>query len=77
MGMEVLVGRTLGCEVSRFTAKHFVYELMKNEKFKKGDFERALVEVYKRMDELLVSPYGTEELKKIRKESTQQHRKSP
>jgi len=26
-----------GCEVSRFTAKHFVYELMNNERFKKGD----------------------------------------
>jgi hypothetical protein len=31
------IGANIGCEVSRFTAKHFVYELMNNERFKKGD----------------------------------------
>ena len=64
-----------GYEVSRFTAKHFVHELIHNDKFKKGDAERAMVEVYKRIDEMLVSPYGSEELKRIRKESTQQQNK--
>jgi hypothetical protein len=67
----------VGCEVSRFTAKHFVYELVNNERFKKGDIEKALVDVYKRIDDLLASPYGTEELKRIRKESHQpQNKKS-
>lgn len=49
---------------------------MQNDKFKKGDPERALVEVYKRIDDMLVSPYGTEDLKRIRKDSSQQTKKN-
>lgn len=58
-----------GSEVARFTAKHFVFQLTQNARYQKGEYQKALDETFKRLDELLGSPYGTEELQRIRLKS--------
>ena len=47
-----------GVEVSRFCAKHIVDVLSKNQNFIKANYEKALEETFKSLDELLDTPYG-------------------
>lgn len=56
----------LGPEVSKFVGKFFIPELLKNEQFQMGYYDKALVENFRKMDELLDSEFGTNELIKIR-----------
>jgi serine/threonine protein phosphatase PrpC len=55
-----------GKEVSLYVKKHFVDELRKLDSFKNGNYEAALCEIFKRMDDLLLTKEGEQELKKIR-----------
>lgn len=55
-----------GKEVSLYVKKHFVDELKRLESFKSGNYEVALRELFKHMDEMLLSTAGEQELKKIR-----------
>lgn len=53
--------------MAAFVERHFAKELEENEKFKNGDYEQALKETFFRMDELLVSETGQEEIRNIQK----------
>jgi serine/threonine protein phosphatase PrpC len=55
-----------GKEVSIYVKKHLVNELKSLASFKSGNYESALREVFKRMDDLLLTTTGEQELKKIR-----------
>lgn len=67
----------LGCQVARFVAKHFVYELTQDAKFRNGEYEKSLVNVFKRMDDLLMTEYGQTTLKKIQEESVKKLGRQP
>ena len=54
-----------GKEVSIFTKQFFKDELLKLESFKAKEYEKALKEVFKKMDDMLLSDEGKVELKKI------------
>eukprot|EP00331_Platyophrya_macrostoma_P024731 CAMPEP_0176439384 /NCGR_PEP_ID=MMETSP0127-20121128/19909_1 /TAXON_ID=938130 /ORGANISM="Platyophrya macrostoma, Strain WH" /LENGTH=300 /DNA_ID=CAMNT_0017823639 /DNA_START=53 /DNA_END=955 /DNA_ORIENTATION=+ len=51
-----------GKEVALFVERHFIAELLSNENFKKGIYDKALTETFLRMDELLVTPEGRKEI---------------
>jgi serine/threonine protein phosphatase PrpC len=55
-----------GKEVSLYVKKVFVNELKKLESFKSGNYEQALREIFKKMDDLIQTPAGETELKKIK-----------
>lgn len=61
---------SLGSEVSRFVANHFIEELKNNVAFKQGDVAKALEQNFKRMDELLLTEEAHKELNEIRKNLT-------
>lgn len=52
-----------GKEVAIFVKKHFTEELLKNNTFLKGDMKNALIENFLRMDDIMVTKSGKEELK--------------
>jgi serine/threonine protein phosphatase PrpC len=52
-----------GKEVAQYVKKHFTQELLNNPNYKKGDYKKALTETFLRMDVLLVTKEGKEELK--------------
>lgn len=56
-----------GTEVSKFVEVHFVAELARNEEFLKGNIEAALEQTFYRMDELLQTTEGANELNEIRR----------
>ena len=64
----LMVYMLIGKEVALFVGKNFVKSLLENESFKKKDYEKALIETFLRMDELLLSPSGKKELNAIRAE---------
>lgn len=51
-----------GCEVAHFIAKHFVEEIKKTERFKKGDYKGALIETFLTIDKMLLTEQGKKEL---------------
>lgn len=55
-----------GKEVARFVERHFVEELLKNQSFKKGEYENALTENFLKMDELIQTTEGKKELMAIK-----------
>lgn len=57
---------SLGFEVSEYVSQVFVKELTSLEAYKNKDYEAALNEAFKRIDELIESQAGQKELKKIR-----------
>jgi len=58
-----------GMEVSEFVKRHFVKELVKNQNFKDGNYEKALYENFMRMDEIMLKQDGKKELLNIKKEN--------
>lgn len=56
-----------GTEVSKYVEAHFVTELTHNEDFQKGNIEAALEQTFCRMDEMLQTPEGVNELNEIRR----------
>lgn len=67
MDMEVPFGCDSGPEVSRFVEKNFVKELKACKLYNDQKYKEALVETFKRMDELISSKSGEEQLSLIRK----------
>ncbi|CAD8077881.1 unnamed protein product [Paramecium primaurelia] len=51
---------------ARFVQKHFIEELEKNKNFKDHKFEDALIETFLKMDELLISPEGQNEINEMK-----------
>ena len=56
-----------GKEVSQFVKNHFIEELEQNENFKNNKIKEALKETFIKMDELMKTPEGKNELKEISK----------
>lgn len=54
-----------GHEVAHFVERHFVQELERNSNFRSGRYEKALTENFLRMDTLLLTPAGSQELKSL------------
>lgn len=54
-----------GKEVSIFVEKVFCTELLKLDSFKAKDWGKALSEAFKKMDDMLLTPEGKAELKRI------------
>ena len=69
-----------GKEVSQFVKNHFIHEFMNNQNTKLENFQTSLIETFLKMDELLKSPKGKEELillnKISRKEDDEQDKKN-
>ena len=65
--MEVLLSHNSGPEVSRFVEKNLVKELKALKLYQEQKYKEALVETFKRMDELIGSKEGEEQLNLIRK----------
>jgi serine/threonine protein phosphatase PrpC len=55
-----------GKEVSIYVKKHFIEELKRLESYKNGNYDSALREIFKKMDDMLLTPVGEAELKKIK-----------
>ncbi|KAM3146079.1 hypothetical protein pb186bvf_001736 [Paramecium bursaria] len=55
-----------GKEVAQFVEKHFLEELQKNKNFQELKFEEALKETFLKMDDLLNTPAGQQELNQIK-----------
>lgn len=58
-----------GKEVAQFVQKHFTDELKANNNFKNGNYQKALIETFLQMDELVMAPAGIAELKQLNKQS--------
>jgi serine/threonine protein phosphatase PrpC len=61
-----------GVEVSQFCAEHFPAVLEGNDAFQRGEYELALEQTFKAMDDLLGSEHGEEKLKSISAEKGMQ-----
>lgn len=55
-----------GKEVSLYVKKHFIDELKALASFRSGNYESALREIFKKMDDDLLTPAGEAELKRIK-----------
>jgi hypothetical protein len=55
-----------GPEVAKFCSQKMPLELKKLEEFAAGDFEKGLIEVFHRMDDMMRTPEGGAEIEKIR-----------
>ena len=70
-----------GNEISRFVSYHFMKELINNENFKKGNLQQSFRENFIRMDEIMQTQEGIEEIKtlarKSKKEDQEQLKKQP
>ena len=56
----------LGKEVALYVERHFVDELLANEEFKKGAYDKALTETFLKMDILLNTAEGKKELSTLK-----------
>ena len=61
-----------GKEISQFVIHHFSEEFIKNENYKKGNVEAALRETFIKMDELMQTNEGKEEIKKYARKSKEE-----
>ena len=53
-----------GKEVAQFVKNHFTEELKKNKNYLSGNYKKALVDNFFKMDEMCLEPSGQLELKK-------------
>ena len=56
-----------GKEVSQFVKNHFIQEFMNNQNTKYDNISNSLIETFLRMDDLLRTPKGKEELNELNK----------
>ena len=61
-----------GKEVSQFVKNHFIQEFMNNQNTKYENIPNSLVETFLKMDELMKSPKGKEELTELNKISKEE-----
>ena len=55
--------------MAKYVEKVFTVQLKNNKNYKEGKYAEALVETFKRIDEMVSSKEGEEELKVIRKKN--------
>lgn len=60
-----------GAECAAFVERHFAKELQDNANFKQGNYEKALKETFLKMDELLSTQAGKNEIVQIQKDMRQ------
>ena len=58
-----------GKEVAQFVKAHFMNEFLNSDSFKNGDIKKALTDTFLKMDELMLSNEGKEELNVLANES--------
>jgi hypothetical protein len=63
----VFISLKSGAEVSTFVERHFITELESNLFYQKKDYETALRETFMKMDVILASNSGKEEITKIQR----------
>ena len=56
---------SIGREVALYVKDHFIDELKKLDSFKRRDFGAALRETFIKMDEMLRTPQGQKDVKKL------------
>ena len=56
-----------GREVSEYVSRHFTFELLNSEGYNSGNIPEALISTFTKMDDLLKSPAGIQELFRIAK----------
>ena len=61
-----------GKEISQFVTHHFTQEFCINENYKKGNVEQALRETFIKMDEIMQTSEGKEEIKKYARKSKEE-----
>lgn len=71
MGMEVPFSK-IGKEVAQYVKKHFTEELLKNTNFKNKKYKQSLSENFLKMDEIMQTKAGKEELKEENKKSKEE-----
>ena len=54
-----------GCEVAKYCERHFINLLKSDDQFKAENYEQALINVFVKIDKMLLSPAGKKELEKI------------
>lgn len=54
-----------GVEVAKYCERHFLAELKSDEQFRTQNYEQALINVFVKIDKMLLSPQGKKELDKI------------
>lgn len=57
-----------GAEVSTFVERHFITELQNNPNYAKQNYEQALKQTFLKMDTLIFSKEGKEEIVRIQKQ---------
>lgn len=65
-----------GKEVAQWIKKKFSQEILKNNNFKQGNYQKALCENFLRMDIMMVEPQGKQELKEEAKKAKIEDEKS-
>ena len=60
-----LFGLRLGKDVALFVEKHFADEMVKLESYKKKKYKKAFEEVFLKLDEMMLSREGEDELLEI------------
>ena len=62
-----------GKEVAQFVKAHFMNEFIHNKSFKNGDIKKALSDTFLKMDELMLSKEGKQELTSLANESKKEN----
>ena len=62
-----------GKEVAQFVKAHFMNEFINTKSFKNGDIKKALSDTFLKMDELMLSKEGKEELTSLANESKKEN----
>lgn len=61
-----------GKEVAQFVKNHFTEEIKQNKNYKSGNYKKALIENFLKIDELILEPKGMTELKNYAKISKEE-----
>ena len=57
-----IISKFIGHEVAEFVKEHLIEELRAFPSFKEKDYERALIDVYLKMDSMIQTTYGKSKL---------------
>ena len=61
-----------GKEISQFVTNHFTKELIVNKNYLKGDLQSAIKDTFIKMDEIMQTNEGKEEIKKYTRKSKEE-----
>jgi len=54
-----------GAEVALYVKKHLIEELVKLASFKNKQYEKAMIEIFYKIDEMMLTPEGVKEVKAL------------